>query len=158
MHGPLKARISFDPIIRCQDVLTFNNPQRLGLAVYFLLFPSSHVLHFFYNRHWLPDQAERVAFVFFCNFLQDQCTSLSFLVKSPSLHCWWDASLPLLPTPTRALCQAPLWMDPRSCLSSDRDLMDSMLPPVKRELCVSKAFVFSFFPYIVFFGTVKQQL
>ena len=52
----------------------------------------------------------------------------------------------------------PLDGFPELCLSSAQDLMYSVLPTVKKGLCVSKALVFSLFPYVVFFGKVKQQL
>lgn len=165
VHEPLKAtlRMSFDPIIRWQRVLTLNNQPRLGPGSVFssLSSPPTHCIFTSGLGYWMKQR--EIAFVLLplCLFEWPRHQLvLSGEESSASLHSRGDTSLPLSPTPTRALCQGPLRMaSPELCLSSAWDvMMYSVLPTVKRGLCLSKALVFSIFPYFVFIWKTKQRL
>lgn len=92
VHGPLKAalRMSFDPIIRWQGVLTPNNPPRLGPGSVFSSLSRLPMHYIFMTVIGYLTKQRDIAFVLPLCFLQGQCTSLSFLVKSPQFHCTPD--------------------------------------------------------------------
>lgn len=148
-RGPPKAalRMSFDPIIRWQGVLTLNNPPRLGPGSVFSSLSRLPMHYIFMTVIGYWTKQRDVAFVLLplC-FLQGQRTSLSFLVKSPQFHCTPDEMPASLchSHPKSLLPGTPLGGFPELCLSSARDLMYSVLPTVKRGLCVSKSCIFIF--------------
>lgn len=127
VHGPLKGalRMSFDPIIRWQGVLTLNNQPRLGPGSVFFSLSSPPTFCTFTSGlgYWTKRE---IAFVLLPLCLFEGPVHqlvLSGEESSASLHSRGDASLPLSPTPTRALCQGPLRMDPQSSVSAQLEIL-----------------------------------
>lgn len=128
VHGPLKAalRMSFDPIIRQQGVLTLSNPPRLGPGSAFssLSNPPMHCI--FMTGIGYQTKQREIAFVLLplCLFAgPTHQLVLSGEESSASLHSRWDASLPLSLTAPKALCQGPLWVDSRSSVSAQLEIL-----------------------------------
>lgn len=133
VHGPLEAalRMSYDPIIRGQDVLTFNNPPQLGPDSVFssLSIPPTHCI---LTCVGYQTKQGKIAFV-----LPPLC-----LCAGPTHQLVLSGEKSLISVPMRhlrPLWQGSLWTDPWT-LSSGLETLT--IQCCYTGLCANKACVF----------------